>query len=90
MIIIYLLADYALSCAALTPFQHVSLLLASDPRHHLSGQDRDQWTRELAPLAASFAIALRSHLLCHTIGTDQDPYGWLLVTPQSLRVAPLA
>jgi hypothetical protein len=38
----------------------VSLLRASDPEHHLSGQDRDQWIRELAPLAASFAIALRN------------------------------
>ena len=45
----YSLADYALSCAALTPLQHISLLLASDPRHHLSGQDRDQWIREHAP-----------------------------------------
>jgi hypothetical protein len=49
----YLLADCALTRAALTPLQHVSLLLASDPRHHLSGQDRDQWIRKLAPLAAS-------------------------------------
>jgi hypothetical protein len=56
----YLLADYALSGAALTPLQHVSLILASDPRHHPSGQDRDQWTCELAPLAASFAIDLRN------------------------------
>jgi hypothetical protein len=31
-----------------------------------------------------------TQLLCHTIGTDKDPYGRLLVTPQSLRVAPLS
>ena len=38
----HLLADYALIRAALTPLQQVSFLLASDPRHHLAGQDRDQ------------------------------------------------
>ena len=48
------LADYALACAALTPLQQVSLLLALDHRQHLAGQDRDQWIRELAPLPASF------------------------------------
>ena len=38
-------------------WQQVSLLLASpDPRRHLAGPDRDHLIRELAPLAASFAI----------------------------------
>ena len=39
-----------------TPLQQVPLLLASDPRRHLAGPDRDQWILELAPLAASFDI----------------------------------
>jgi hypothetical protein len=56
------LADYALACVALTPLQQVSLLLALDHRQHLAGQDRDQWICELAPLAASFAIALCNFL----------------------------
>ena len=58
----HLLADYALTRAALTPLQQVSLIFASDPRLHLDGEDREQLIRELASLAASFAIALSNSL----------------------------
>ena len=57
-----LLTDYALSRPSLTPLQQVSLLLATDPRRHMAGPDRSLWLRDLVPLAASLAIALRDSL----------------------------
>jgi hypothetical protein len=56
----HLLCRLCPSRAALTPLQQISPHLALDPRHYLSGQESDQWIRELAPLAASLAIVLRN------------------------------